>query len=135
MLNEDKVKLMTKMAIYEKRFGKKNMKMTEYFRGDYVSWNAVKTVIAVTIAYVLIVAAWVFYHIEELIENVYTMDIVGLLKKIGVNYIIILGIYVMIAYIIYNVKYSKAMNSLKHYRTNLKKAKQMDTEDVKGRGF
>ncbi len=30
MLNEDKVKLMTKMAIYEKRFGKKNMKMTEY---------------------------------------------------------------------------------------------------------
>lgn len=130
MLNEDKVRLMTKMAIYEKRMGKKNLKMMDYFRGDYVSWNAIKTAMTVTIAYLLIVAGWGIYHLEELMENLYTMNIAELLKKIGINYVIILGLYVIIAYVVYNVKYSKAVNSLKRYRTNLKKAKQMNTEDI-----
>ena len=64
MLNEDKVKLMTRMAIYEKRKGKKVMKLTKYFQSDYVSFYMIKTAAAVTMAYLIVAACYVLYYIE-----------------------------------------------------------------------
>ena len=64
MLNEDKVKLMTRMAMYEKKKGRKVMKMTKYFHSDYVSWNMIKTAISVTFAYAMIAGCWLLYHME-----------------------------------------------------------------------
>lgn len=133
MLNEEKVKIMTHMAIYEKHKGKKTMKMTKYFRGDYVSWNLIKTILSVTIAYLLGLLCWGLYHLEYLLENIYTLDIVPLVKNILFYYAVSLGIYVVLGYIVYNIKYSKAMKSLKKYRQGLKTIKQINTDDMKGR--
>ncbi|MBO5278793.1 MAG: hypothetical protein J6B06_04825 [Lachnospiraceae bacterium] len=132
MLNEDKVKLMTRMAIYEKRKGKKVMKMTKYFRGDYVSWNMIKTAIAVTIAYAMIAGGWVLYHLEYFMENLYTLDLVDLIRKVLTYYVILLAGYMILSYVIYTVKYSMAMKSLKRFRGNLKKVKQINHEEAKG---
>lgn len=132
MLNEDKVKLMTRVAMYEKRAGKKNMKMTKYFRGDYVSWNMIKTAFAVTVAYMLIAGCWVLYHLEFLMENFYSMDLVELVRKILVYYVAALVGYMILSYIIYTVKYSMAMKSLKRFRSNLKKIRHISHEEAKG---
>lgn len=132
MLNEDKVKLMTRVAMYEKRSGRKNMKMTKYFRGDYVSWNMIKTAVAITIAYMLIAGCWVLYHLEYLMENLYTMDLVELVRQVLVYYIAVLVGYMILSYIIYTVKYSMAMKSLKRFRSSLKKIRQISHEEAKG---
>lgn len=132
MLNEDKVKLMTKMAIYEKHSGKKAMKMTKYFRGDYVSWNMIKTAVSVTIAYMLIAGGWVLYHLEYFIENLYTLDLADLIRRMLVYYIAALAGYMILSYIIYTIRYSNAMRKLKHFRSSLKKVKQMSAEEAKG---
>ncbi len=39
MLNEEKIRLMTKAASYEAGEGKKALAMNKYFRGDYISIN------------------------------------------------------------------------------------------------
>lgn len=132
MLNEDKVKLMTHVAMYEKHSGRKNMKMTKYFRGDYVSWNMIKTAVAITIAYMLTAGCWVLYHLEYLMENLYTMDLVELVRQVLVYYIAVLVGYMILSYIIYTVKYSKAMKSLKRFRSSLKKIRQISHEEAKG---
>ncbi len=132
MLNEDKVKLMTRVAMYEKHSGRKNMKMTKYFRGDYVSWNMIKTAVAITIAYMLIAGCWVLYHLEYLMENLYTMDLVELVRQVLVYYIAVLVGYMILSYIIYTVKYSMAMKSLKRFRSSLKKIRQISHEEAKG---
>ena len=47
LLNENKIKMMTKMAIYEKNEGKSMLKTAKYFKGDYIAFGILKTVIAV----------------------------------------------------------------------------------------
>ncbi len=50
MLNEKKIRLMTRTAIYEKREGKEDLKVNSYCGSDYVRFNMLKTLIGVTIA-------------------------------------------------------------------------------------
>ncbi|MCI9541876.1 MAG: hypothetical protein HFG39_12710 [Lachnospiraceae bacterium] len=132
MLNEDKVKLMARMAMYEKKKGKKIMKMTKYFQGDYVSWNMIKTAIAATVAYLIVAACWALYHLEYLMENLYTLDFADLIKKFLTYYVVLLVGYLVLSYTIYSIKYSVSMKSLKRFRANLKKVKQINQEEAKG---
>lgn len=132
MLNEEKVKLMTRMAMYEKKPGRKAMKMTKYFQSDFVSWNMIKTVIAVTVSYLLMAGCWVLYHLEYLMENLYTLDFAELIKKLLTYYVVLLVAYVVLSYIIYAVKYGMAMKSLRRFRTSLKKVRQINQEEAKG---
>ena len=69
MLNEDKIRLMTKAAVFEAGEGKKALAMNKYFRGDYISINLIASWISYTIAFAIGVAAWAFYHMEDLMEN------------------------------------------------------------------
>ena len=55
MLNENKVKMMTKMAIYEKNEGKKMLHNARYYKGDYVALAALKSTITTTLAFIIIV--------------------------------------------------------------------------------
>ena len=43
MLNENKIKMMTKMAIYEKNEGRQMIKNSRYFKGDYVAFGVLRT--------------------------------------------------------------------------------------------
>ena len=53
MLNENKIKMMTKMAIYEKNEGRQMIKNSRYFKGDYVAFGVLRTLIATTFAYII----------------------------------------------------------------------------------
>ena len=43
VLNENKVKMMTKMAIYEKNEGRKMLRTAKYFKGDFIAFGILKT--------------------------------------------------------------------------------------------
>ena len=45
MLNEERIILMTRMAAYEEGEGKKNVKIGNYFRSDYIAVQVLKAVI------------------------------------------------------------------------------------------
>ena len=47
MLNEKKIALMTKMAIYEQGEGKKSFPMSKYYRSDYLSLRLIYATIVV----------------------------------------------------------------------------------------
>ncbi len=44
MVNEEKVKLMNKMALYEEKYGKEDFKIASYYKKDYVSYQTIFTV-------------------------------------------------------------------------------------------
>ena len=56
MLNEERIRLMTKMASYEANEGKKNVSIGSYFRGDYIGLQVIKSVISGTIGFFIIFA-------------------------------------------------------------------------------
>lgn len=133
MLSEEKIKLMTKLSIYEKRTGKKTMKLTKYFQMDYVSWNMLKTGVAVTVGYLLIVAVYIVYHFETFVEEIYTMDYIALGREIVTRYAMLLAGYMAITFLIYSVRYSWGMKSLKRYQKNLKKIEADSERDGRNR--
>ena len=52
MLDEKKVKLMTRLAFYEQTQGKEDFKVSAYYRKDYASLHTICSIIWVTVGYI-----------------------------------------------------------------------------------
>ena len=81
---------MTKMAAYENRQGKKDMPINSYFRGDYISFQVLKSALYATVGFALAVAMYILYDIEGFLTDFYKMDIPEFVKDMGVKYAIVL---------------------------------------------
>ena len=121
MLNEERIKLMTKMASYEANEGKRNVSIGSYFRGDYISLQVIKSIINATVAFAICFALFVFYDFEVFMADIYKMDLLNLGKSVLTVYVVFTAGYALISYLIYTHRYSKARKSLKMYYNNLKK--------------
>ncbi len=128
MLNEDRVILMTQMASYEEHEGKYNMKIGSYFRGDYIAVQILKAFFSITIAYALILALYVFYHLQMFTEDIYQFDILDFAKNVLLYYLVTVVVYGAVAYGVSAYRYMKARKNLKLYYKNLKKLNSMYNE-------
>lgn len=103
MINEEKVKIMTKLAMYEQGKGRKYLPVSRYYRSDYIGLALIKNFFLVTIGYVLIVAAVAVYFGEYLLENIHKMNLVALGAYIIIGYLVVLIVYSVLTYIQYSV--------------------------------
>lgn len=122
---------MTKMACYEANEGKKNVAIGNYFRGDYIGLQVIKSVISATIAYVILFAMFILYDFEDFMANIYKMDLLGFAKSVIQYYLIFVLAYALISYGVYTYRYIKARKSLKIYYNNLKKLAYMYDRETK----
>lgn len=135
MLNEEKIKLMTKTSIYEKN-KQKDLKIAEkYYKTDYVTYSMVKTSVSVTIAYVLALLIIVLWKSEELISMVNQVDYFELVKKLIIVYAIVLVAYMMVSFAVYAIKYDRAKRYQKIYIAKLKKIEKIDDEELSMTGI
>jgi hypothetical protein len=51
MLDYKKIRLMTKLAVYEKKDGKEDIHLSKYYKTDYVRYQVLKAIITSTIGY------------------------------------------------------------------------------------
>ena len=131
MLNEERVKLMTKMAIYDAGEGKKNVSVGNYFRGDYIGLQVIKSVINATIAFAVLLAIFVLYDFEIFMSDIYKMDLLQFGKLVMSGYLFFVLVYGFISYFIYTHRYTKAKKSLKIYYNNLKKISYLYDKEIK----
>ena len=110
MLNEEKIKIMNKLAMYEQGEGKKYLPVSRYYRSDFF---------LVTIGYCLILAGIAAYFAEYLIDNVHKMNLVSLGVEVILGYVAVLVLFSVLTYIQYTVKYHKAKKSVKNYYEEL----------------
>lgn len=116
---------MTRLASYEANEGKKDISIVNYFRGDYIGFQVLKSIIAATISFFALFAVYIFYNFEELMQDIYKMDLLEFGKSIIILYLCVVGAYAVISYVMFASKYSRARKSLKHYYDNLKKLSSM----------
>ena len=86
MLNEEKIKIMNKLAMYEQGEGKKYLPVSRYYRSDYIGLAMIKNFFLVTIGYCLILAGIAAYFAEYLIDNVHKMNLVSLGVEVILGY-------------------------------------------------
>lgn len=137
MINEEKVKIMTKIAMYEQGKGRKYLPVSKYYRSDYIGLALIKNFFLVTIGYIMAVAAVAVYFGEYLMENLHKMDLVSMGIYIIVGYVAALVGYSILTYIQYSVKYYKAKKSVKEYYIQLTELSKIYTREEKrsaGRG-
>lgn len=115
MLNEEKIRWMTKASIYEKRQGRIDLGRNEYFMGDYVRMHLLKNGISLTIAYILLTALYVVYKIEEIFDMAANMQLGLLLKEMLLLYVILLIIYTGIGIVYYSWQYQSSRKQVKKF--------------------
>ena len=69
MLNEEKVRYMTELAIFEKNEGKKIFPINRYFKKDYVGGQMFRSFFGYTFCYCLLLLMWVLYKLDELLND------------------------------------------------------------------
>lgn len=119
MLNEKRVKHMVKLASYESRNGTEEIKISSYFRKDYVSYNVLISLVWTTLGYISLVAILCLSYMQKIVEDLSFSSIVTVVIVIVVGYILSLIMYGVIAARHYKKKHLTAKNNVKKYLHNL----------------
>lgn len=131
MINEEKVILMTRASLYEKKAGKEKMKIMGYFRHDYISLKLLYGWFFATVSYVLCAALWGACHMEYLLDNLHKMD----LKDLGLTflfiYVLTIAVYCCILYGVYSYRYYTAKRSVGTYAQTLRKISDIYAQEDK----
>lgn len=125
MLNEERVCEMTKVAVFDVNEEKNCKPMIQYFRGDYIARELIKSFFTGTAAFLIFAAVYCVNHAEKLLETLGQTDLQKSAEGILWIYLIFLGIYLGITYLIYNARYSKGRQKVKKYYTHLKKVNRL----------
>lgn len=131
MLNEERIKLMTRMASYEENEGRYNMSIGNYFRSDYISLQMIKSVISATLTFGIVFAVFAFYHFETVMKEIYQVDLLETGRKLLLAYVIFTGIYTVISYLVYSYRYNRAKKSLKKYYSHLQELSELYEDDAR----
>ncbi len=131
MINEEKVKIMNKLAMYEQGEGRKYLPVSKYYRSDYIGLALIKNFFLVTIGYVLILAGIAAYFGEYLMENIHKMDLISLGIGVVAGYVALLAAYSVLTYIQYSVKYYCAKKSVKKYYGDLTRLDKIYSREEK----
>ncbi len=129
MVNNRKVRLMTRLAIYEKNEGREDIRLSKYYRADYVRLNVLRTVVAITIGYLLVVLIIGVYNSEYLIREAVTLDYRSILVRYVGAYLLLLTVYCALCMIGYMVKYRNSRKKLTKYFRMLRRLRSIYREE------
>lgn len=132
MINEERVKNMTRIAIYEKNQGKQQIDMCKYYKSDYVTYHTLQSFIYATIAFCMIGAAVVLLGMESLLEQINTLDYMALAKNILILYGLWIGVYFIISLIVYHIRYDRMKPGVKDYYQKLQLLSEQYEEEAIG---
>ena len=121
MVNENKVKMMTKMAIYEKNEGRRMLKTARYFKSDYIAFGILKTLITTSIAYIIMLIMYVLYNMESIIKDINKIDYTEVGTNLIIGYVAMIAVFSAIAFVVYGKQYDNSRNGLKRYFSRLNK--------------
>ena len=131
MLDERKVKLMTRMALYEEQQGREDLKVSAYYRKDYTSL----TILWVTIGYVCLIVLLGISVFDMLMEKMSIGMIVVMAIAIVAAYLAIVIAYAVYTHVTCNNRHKEARARVKLYNhdlarlLNLYKKKDMKKEN------
>ena len=131
MLNNDKIKLMTRLALYEQDKGKEALRCNKYSKKDYVSLKLINTAVVVTLAYLLVVALCVLHKVEYFVDQLISVKLLNLGIRLLVIYVIVFIIYMLIAYVVYSMHYIHMQELNKGYSEDLKELYLMYKKEEK----
>lgn len=119
MINEERVRVMSRLARYQEGPGKQDLEIASHYRGDYIGIALIKNFFLVSIGYVGVVFFLIAYYLESILEQVQNINLMILLIEVVLGYAVVLVVYSAITYIICTIKYDRAKKSVQKYYQEL----------------
>ncbi|MBS4959924.1 MAG: hypothetical protein KHZ62_03775 [Clostridiales bacterium] len=115
MIDRNKIRTMAILAVYDKKFGSKDRKIENNYKGDYIYKNNCINRIGVTIGFFIIICFYVFHLLFFTEFDITTFDYRGFVEKCGIAWLLLLLIYTIIGHFVYGREYDLAEKRLKGY--------------------
>ena len=115
MLSEEKIKIMTNLAMFEKKEGNRIFPVNRYFKSDYISSKLLRSFFSYTLSFLLGLVLWVLCDIEKWLNVMWIESLIELGMKVGVIYLAGLVVYLIISLCIYARRYDYASRGMKVY--------------------
>lgn len=131
MINEEKVILMTRASLYEEKERKKKLKISKYFRHDYISLHLLFGWFFATVSFALCVALWGACNMEYLLDNLHKMDLKSFGMSLLLFYVLTVAVYVCLLYGLYAYRYHMAKRSVNNYAHTLRKISAIYVQEEK----
>lgn len=125
MLDKRKIRLMTKMAIYEKKYGEEDIKISGYYKKDYSSLNTWITLIWVSAGYLLASALLVLCGADAILEGLTFLKLLVLIAIAAGAYFALLIIYGIGSGKFYRRKHTQAKQRVKKYYRDMSRLEKI----------
>ena len=119
MLNENRIRLMFRMASYEEKQGQEDLKISTYYRKDYTSMKTLATILWITFGYVLLILLLVVGFMDILMKNITLTKIFVMGAGVVIGYIVLLILYGFCSSQFYRKKYNRAKKRMRRYYRDL----------------
>ncbi len=131
MINQEKVRTMTKLAIYEDGEGKEDLKTNKFYKFDYIRLQIIKAFTCSSLGFLLLGVLTALYNMEYLILNLTQLNFTLLGKYVLLIYIMVVLFYIIIAATSANFRYKRSKKRLSKYNHLLNKLRKIyNSEDV-----
>ena len=119
MLNEERVKHMIKLADYETKGGSEEIKISSYYKKDYINMNTMWALLWMTVAYGLCIMT-IWLAVRDLVTVEFThIQVVSLIILIVGVYLVLFIVYLLWAKRVYKKKHARAYHRVKKFKENL----------------
>ena len=101
MLNEEKIRLMTRVSVYEQGMGVRDERTAKYFRNDYVFGGMIGSFVTGTIAWGICAAVYCGYFFEQIFFSVYENNLGPLIRFAVTSYLAFIAFFLLITFLVY----------------------------------
>lgn len=125
MISEERVRIMTKMSLYESKLGEQDLKISNYYKKDYVSLHTLITVLWVTVGYALMAVLVVLSNFDALMADLTMMKMILLVIGAFGGYLVVVIAYIIGANMFYKKKHNGAKRRVKQYYRDLTRLRKI----------
>lgn len=119
MISRRRVRLMTRLAICEKKQEKALRCAGAYFRSDYIGIHLMKSFFRMAAAFLLGAGLWVLLEMDFVVERLGVLDAAGIGMGMLICFGVLEGVYLLLTYLVFSVRYARAAKEREAYRQTL----------------
>lgn len=119
MINEEKVKQLYKVALYEQEAEKKYQQINKYYRNDYIVKEELKSIFTGTMTYLFMLMLWMASDWNAILQHISQTEFVQWGIPLVLVYIVFMIAYMILTYTIYKSKHNESSVRAKRYEAEL----------------
>ena len=130
-INEERLCRMIALARFEKKNEDKALRINNSYEQDYVARAMIRNFLLTSLAFVLGVGVVAIFNLDVLLSNLSNLNLRPLIVILGGSYLILIGVFSVIAYVTARMRYGRMSTGIRQYRYELEQLrKSYRAEDI-----